>query len=249
MEKIKTSIREYWNWRSKSFGHDSDKSPAIANTWESVLRELVAETAGKRALDVGTGTGQLAMYLARNGFDVTGIDISEQMIARARQYAVESGLNIDFRIGDAEYPDFANDQFDVVVCRNLLWTLPRPENAIREWQRVIKPGGRLVISDGFWMNTTWSRIHKLAFKTLNGLFCKNGLIPLRFFCSYATVWKMLPYYEGLRVTDATRLLKKARFKDIGYYDTSCFDTYPYRANRSKAASSPFFIAYAHKAFA
>lgn len=71
----------------------------------------------------------------------------------ARGKAERLGLEIDFREGDAENLPFADDAFDGVACRHLLWTLPNPEKAIREWVRVIRPGGRIVVIDGVWGKT------------------------------------------------------------------------------------------------
>jgi ubiquinone/menaquinone biosynthesis C-methylase UbiE len=246
MKDIKASIRKYWDWRSRSFGYDKDKSIIIANTWEAVLKELLPQPAGRRALDVGTGMGQFAFYLARAGFRVTGIDLSGEMIASAKRHAAEHRLPANFITGDAESLDFEDDSFDVLVSRNLLWTLPHPEKALKEWRRVVKPGGRLVISDGFWMNTSWKRVHWLLYKTIKGLFQKTAKTSMRFFCSYARIQKRLPFYEGLHPEDAGALLQSACFKDIGYYDTTCFRVHPYRGNGSVLAGPSFFIAYANK---
>lgn len=243
MAGMKRVIREYWNWRSASFGLDTDKSDAVAERWASVFRELTVDAPGRRALDVGTGTGQLAMYLAAGGFDVTAVDLSESMISHARRNASSRGLDIDFRTGDAESLGFEDNTFHVVVSRNLLWTLPNPEKAIFEWRRVLGPGGRLVISDGFWENTTWKRFHRLALKILKDR-CRNGSrVSLRFFRSYAGLQTKLPFYEGISLTNAVRCLHRAGFQKIASYDTSRFETYPY-GNGSRKRVSPFFIAYA-----
>jgi ubiquinone/menaquinone biosynthesis C-methylase UbiE len=247
MEKIKTSIKRYWNWRSKSYGHDSDKSIKIANKWESVLKKLVSGAPGRRALDIGTGTGQFAVYLARSGFAVTGIDLSENMISHARQNAITDKLDIDFQTGDAEKLEFEDNTFDVVVSRNLLWTLPEPDIALKEWRRVMKPGGTLVVSDGLWMNYTWNRIHYLALNLLKGMFRKGSMISVRFFSTYAGLQKSLPFYEGICFEKASMLLQTARFKDIKSYDTSCFGINPYGAKkRIKNTKPSFFIAYARR---
>jgi ubiquinone/menaquinone biosynthesis C-methylase UbiE len=246
MDKIKASIKNYWNWRSRSYGCDADKSMAIEGRWESVLRELVSGAHGRRALDIGTGRGDFAIYLARSGFDVTGLDLSREMVSYARKRAVDHRLHINFRIGDAEKLSFSNSTFDVVVSRNLLWTLPHPDKALQEWRRVMKPGGTLVVSDGFWMNYTWKRIHHLAVNALKAMFGNGTMISLRFFYSYAGLQNSLPFYEGICFEKAGMLLQTARFKDIRSYDTSRFGMNPYGGNKGRNVGPSFFIAYAKR---
>ena len=246
MEHLKKPIRKYWNKRSRSYGLDKDKSAAIAETWETVLHDLVATGAGKQALDVGTGTGQFAVYLAKKGFAVTGVDLSEEMIAAARKNAAQEGLDIRLQTGDAEHLDFADNSFDVVVSRNLLWTLPQPEQALKEWQRVLKPGGRLVVSDGFWMNTTWKSVPRLAMNMFRERFSNASRRSARFFWSYSRVQRSLPFYTGLNASDAVQLLEQASFKEIGCYDTACFASNPYQKQRFKKPAPSFFIVHAGK---
>lgn len=242
MDRLKASIKHYWNWRSDTFGHDADKSEATARRWEAIVKKIVSAAPGKRVLDIGTGTGQLAVYLARAGFEVTGIDIADNMISRAKEYATAQGLDIHFQTGDAEALAFENDTFDAVVSRNLLWTLPHPDKALREWRRILKPGGALMISDGQWMNTTWKRIHHLALKLLNGRLRKKAIVSLRFFCSYAGLQKSLPFYEGICFEKARMLLQAARFHNIRSYESYCSEFYPY-GNKSGLGKKPlFFIA-------
>jgi ubiquinone/menaquinone biosynthesis C-methylase UbiE len=247
LDSVKTLIRRYWDWRSKSFGHDTDKSVVIADKWESTIQRLVMDAPGRCALDIGTGTGQFAVYLARSGFDVTGIDISPGMISQARQYAKDQALEIDFQIGDAEHLGFRDHRFDVVVSRNLLWTLPHPGIALKEWRRVMKPGGILVVSDGFWMNHTLKRIHMLAFNLLRRGIRKGGMVSIRFFCNYVRIQRALPFYEGLHLENANRLLKQADFRNIRCTDTSCFGLNPYAGkNRLKTKTPSFFILQARR---
>ena len=246
MDLTKTSIKNYWNWRSGSFGHDADKSENIAGRWESIVNKIVSKAPGKRVLDIGTGTGQLAVYLARGGFEVTGIDIAENMVTRAKEYAESQGLDIDFRTGDAEDLAFGNNTFDAIVSRNTLWTLPHPEKALREWRRVLKPGGLLMISDGQWMNTTWKRIHHLAIRLFKGMGRKNGMVSFRFFCTYAGLQKTLPFYEGICFEKARMLLQDARFQDIQSYQSHCLDFQPYGARQGTGKGPSFFIAGARR---
>lgn len=217
MEKVKTSIERYWNWRSKSFGYDTDKSIEIAKTWEAILKKIVSGAPGKRALDIGTGRGQLAFYLARFGFSVTGIDLSENMISHARQYATAHNLDINFQTGDAEELEFEDKTFDVVV------------------------------SDGLWMNYTWKCVHLLALNLFKRMFRNGSMISARFFLSYASLYESLPFYEGICFEKASMLLEAARFKDIKSYDTSCFGTNPYGdTKRMKNTKPSFFIAYGRR---
>ena len=103
-------------------------------------------------LDVGTGTGAMALVLAEMGHDVSGIDLSDGMLNKAKEKAKQANLPVEFKIGDAEKLSFPDDTFDVVINRHLLWTLPHPEKAIKEWNRVLKPGGQVVILDGNFKN-------------------------------------------------------------------------------------------------
>jgi SAM-dependent methyltransferase len=80
---------------------------------------------------------------------------------------------IDFQIQDAESLSFADNTFDVVVARNLFWPLVHPGRALDEWRRVMKPGGRLIVSDGLWYNTTWKRLPRLVLKALMDC-CRSG---------------------------------------------------------------------------
>jgi len=247
MNPHKRTIQKYWDWRSRTYPWDTDKSDEIAATWETLLGNLLSGPPGRRAIDIGTGTGQFAVYLARLGFHVTGIDISEKMLRKARETAARYDLTIDFQQQDAENLLFEDSTFDVVVSRNLLWTLPNPEKALKEWRRVLKPSGAVIASDGMWMNTTWRRAHFLAFKVLKGMFRNGSMISLRFFCAYAGLQKALPFYEGILRGEAINLLQSAKFKDISSCDISLFGTDPYgRKGCIKGGDAGFFVVQATK---
>ncbi len=89
----------------------------------------------------------LPILLAKEGHDVTGIDLTPDMISHAKELAAEEKTVCQFAVMDAENPDFKDEEFDVVVSRNLTWTLPDAEHAYQEWFRVLKPGGMIINLD------------------------------------------------------------------------------------------------------
>lgn len=149
---VKEVIRAHWNDRAAIF--DSSPNHAIATTeerheWERMFSTYIGKER-RKILDIGTGTGEIALLLARAGHDVTGIDLAEKMLAKAQSKAAARGLDAKFKRGDAEHLPFADEAFEVVVNRHLLWTLPHADQALMEWKRVLIPGGKMVIVDGDW---------------------------------------------------------------------------------------------------
>lgn len=103
---------------------------------ERVLVEFLGDVAGRRVLDLGTGTGRAAMALARQGARVTGVDASSQMLSVARQRAGQEGLAIEFNEGDAHALAFPDGAFDAAVCFRLLMHVPDWRGCLGELCRV-----------------------------------------------------------------------------------------------------------------
>lgn len=102
---------------------------------------------GTRLLDVACGAGQLSLPAARQGIDVTGLDLAANLVQQARARAAAEGLTIQFDEGDAEdlpYPDAA---FDVVMSLIGAMFAPRAELVASEMIRVCKPGGRIIMGN------------------------------------------------------------------------------------------------------
>src|ERR1043165_3672872 len=99
-----------------------------------------------RVLDVGCGTGVGAITAARTGARVSAIDLTPPLLERAQQNAQIAEVSIDFREADAEELPFADAEFDTVLSQFAHMFAPRPEVAVREMLRVLKPGGTLAFS-------------------------------------------------------------------------------------------------------
>ena len=109
-------------------------------------REWACRQAAGRVLEVGVGTGRnLPCYAA--DVELTGIDLSPAMLARAQARAEQLGRAVDLRVGDAECLPFADGSFDTVLATLTLCSIPDDVTAVAEMARVLRPGGRLVLFD------------------------------------------------------------------------------------------------------
>ena len=114
------------------------------------LASLLELSPAASVLDVASGKGTTALFLAeRFGCRVTGIDLSEQNIRDARNEASKRGLSslVDFRLADAEALPFEAGTFEAILCECAFCTFPSKKTAASEFERVLKPGGRVGISD------------------------------------------------------------------------------------------------------
>jgi 2-polyprenyl-6-hydroxyphenyl methylase / 3-demethylubiquinone-9 3-methyltransferase len=140
-----------------------DKFNALANRWwdpegpQKPLHALNpprlgyvrdrATLRGVRALDVGCGGGLLCEALAREGADVTAIDLAPDLIKVAKLHRLESGVQVDYRLSAVEaLADEMPGAFDVVTCMEMLEHVPDPAAVVAACATLLKPGGRLFLS-------------------------------------------------------------------------------------------------------
>ena len=150
--EIKDKIQNYWTKRAESFfelRHEEIESNKAAR-WLNEIKEYIPLDRKIKVLDIGCGTAFFEIILGREGYDVTGIDLTEEMVIKANQmisiYGLDSSKVKAIQM-DAENLDFEDETFDMVISRNLTWTLPHPISAYREWNRVLKTGGVLLNFD------------------------------------------------------------------------------------------------------
>ncbi len=113
-----------------------------------LLIKLSEASADDTVLDVACGPGLVACEFARNVRHVTGIDLTEKMIAEARiRQAAESLSNMDWRIGSATELPFKDDAFSIVISRYTFHHFTSPTSVLSEMIRVCKPNGRVLVAD------------------------------------------------------------------------------------------------------
>jgi ubiquinone/menaquinone biosynthesis C-methylase UbiE len=110
-----------------------------------------------RILDIGCGPGTMVEQILRISDRVSGVDISEKMIATAKERFCESplGNRVDFRVGDAENLPYPSEHFDAVVCAGVVRYLPSLDAGLREIHRVLKPGGVMVVTFYYRFSPHW----------------------------------------------------------------------------------------------
>ena len=145
LDPIQQAAHDQFQRHSANYG----KSHILANTQDvaSALKDIPAPP-GSRALDVATGGGHTALYLATRGFSVIAADISQAMLDSASRLAAERGLSIEARLHEAEKFPYADASFDLVTCRVAAHHFSDRDAFLAEVTRVLKPGGHFLLIDG-----------------------------------------------------------------------------------------------------
>lgn len=171
---LKKSNHEYWGKRSLSYSdvNKEELSGTQHMKWQALLDEEIQKVFHSKRqdikiLDIGAGPGFISIILSELGYKVIAADFSKEMLAEAEKNyedfvrsrnmgqaddadGCDEAKNIEFREEDAMELSFPDESFDVVFSRNLIWNLPDPEKAYREWLRVLKKGGCLLVFDANW---------------------------------------------------------------------------------------------------
>lgn len=139
--RVIEKIGEYWDERSSAFDKDHDTEDIKA--WSCALERLLGADRNKSVLDLGTGTGFLANITAKMGYSTIGLDISNEMMCYAVRHAKALQSNAVYMKGSALDLPFMDNTVDFIINARLIWTIVEPDVAIKEWLRVIRPGGTI----------------------------------------------------------------------------------------------------------
>jgi len=218
---LRDEIKAYWSKRAAGFDrspwHDVTSKEERA-AWEALIIKHLGQGQGRRALDLASGTGIISLLMDDVGFQVTGMDWSQNMLELARAKAEKQGRSIQFMLGDAENTMEPDASFDVIINRHLVWTLVDPRAAFAEWFRVLKPGGRVLIIDGFFVGSFW---HERLARKLISLFEKMRLMrPDEDFESeedraqYNSILSRVYFSHGSTAAEVGQLLEQVGFLPV-----------------------------------
>ena len=241
------NTQDYWN--NSAPGYSETIKKELERDEKTIWTEIIMENAPEipeggrlKILDIGCGPGFFSIIMAKQGHDVTGVDVTPNMLEEARANAAAQGVSPEFRQMDSHEPDFADNTFDLIISRNVTWTLYAPEKAYAEWKRILKPGGRLLLFDGNWY------IHMFDKESYDRLFAdvrkyreEHGDIPLR-----STIFQFEDYWRELPMIGRKRpLWDVSAFWQLGFGDIVADEDLTERLAEKQTssiyASTPMFM--------
>ncbi len=146
---MKDSISQQWEKNAEAYAQliDGQGTPHHRNILVPSIRRLVGDVTGKALLDAGCGEGYLSRLFAREGANVSAVDISKRLIDTCREHAKSENLQIRYEVGDiCSLENFETNTFDIVLSNLVLLNVPCLDSALREFYRILKPKGTAVIS-------------------------------------------------------------------------------------------------------
>jgi ubiquinone/menaquinone biosynthesis C-methylase UbiE len=171
-----------------------------------ILPPLAGVKPFHRVLDIACGPGFVALEFARHAREVVGVDLTSEMLKQARALARREGFkNVTFRRADVNHLPFSDATFDLVVTRASFHHFPEPERVLNEMVRVLKPNGRILISDNTSKNEPEkSRLQNALEKLRDPSHVE--MLPLK-------KWRRFFRNAGLRVVKERRLVQPRNAED------------------------------------
>ena len=198
-------------------------SMGMVQGWHKFMMRKAGDISGKKCLDVGTGTGEIAFHVARTagpGSTVFGVDITPRMLelAEKKESELDLPVKIDWRVGDALKLDFEDDTFDLVTSGYMLRNVCDILQAVTEMHRVLAPGGKVIVAElskpknaivRFGYNIYMKRVKRMGRKYDKGKSIDGRHSAYEWL---TTSIEGFPYGE-----DMVKVFKRAGFDDAHFY--------------------------------
>jgi SAM-dependent methyltransferase len=187
------------------------------------------------------------LLIAELGHRVTGVDLSEGMLAKAREKAAQLGAGIvppRFEMGDAIDPPGTPASVDVVISRHVLWTLHDPVRAIQNWRRLLRPGGRILAIDGLWqLSTHQPTVRASNAGTSAGAAAVDAPAPWRTAWNkhYGAVRSSLPLFATEAFEPSLAVFRGAGFPDAELTRLSAIEDVEAASTPDRAPGTPRFV--------
>ena len=142
------------NWTDGAVNYSNSVKNELNSEMKQIWTDMILAHAPEKEkldiLDVGTGPGFFAIIMALAGHEITAIDFTEEMLEQAKSNAASEGVKPAFKLSDGHSINAPDASYDLIISRNLTWTLIDAEKAYTEWKRVLRPGGKIIIFDANW---------------------------------------------------------------------------------------------------
>ena len=173
--------------------HTTISKLGFETAYADLIDQVQPETANTnpqshlKVLDAGIGTGAFAAAFASRSprhFDLTGLDVSSEMLLQAEKHLASGGIDANLLQGDINNLPFADDTFDVILVAHVIEHMASPETTLAELWRAVKPGGVLIAcmtqrsSAGAYIQLKW-RTHRVGESTATHWFHRSGFRKVR----------------------------------------------------------------------
>ncbi len=182
--------------------------------WKSHIGKRLYKSGPLRVLDIGCGPGFFSCILSEEGHRVTGIDRSADMLKYAALNAEKLNVAPEFRIMDAAELDFSDNEFDLIISRNVTWTFREPEKIYRGFYDKLKSGGQLLIYDANWHLPFYNEDMMKAVRENERKYFELYGNEFKVYADDVEIFNDLPLSDTLRPEWDIKVLKDIGFKNI-----------------------------------